>query len=154
MRLLSIVTLSVAVCVWTAGCDDQGDNYLEGSIADSYDLDFDKTRARLFESELSIEYVDGGEQGEMVALRVTLSLRDGPLSEGVVYDLKAEGSVSRGQGMGSDLPDLESGEIELDEYSGKDGSKVKGTFKALFVTSDNTRKNLRGGFSAVLEVVQ
>lgn len=136
-----------------AGCDPTGDNYIKGSLAATHDMGFDETRARLYESELSIEYVENLKQGEKVVLRLTVSRRKGELAKGDVYDLTSDGDIARGQGFDSTLPDLESGELELLDYSPEDGSDVRGSFEAVFITTEKTRKTLRGGFSAPLEVI-
>jgi hypothetical protein len=149
-RQLAVLATLMAL---TFGCEDDGDNYLKGSVTKSYDMGFDMTRVRLYESELSIEYVDERRAGEQVAARVTLEVTGDPLATGVAYDLAERGDVSRGQGYGSPLPALQSGEITLSDYSGEDGSRVAGRFNAVFATADGTTQTLRGGFSAELEVV-
>lgn len=148
------LTLLIALCFAVQGCDDSSENYLKGSLTDSYDMSFDKTRVRLYPSELSIEYVKSSEKSEKVAFRATLDVSGGPLADGTVYDLKNRGVVNRDHTLGSPLPDLESGELKLAEYSSEDGSAVEGTFKAIFVTSDKSKQTLRGGFAADLEVVE
>jgi len=146
MALLAVLVLG--------GCGGVGANYLDGSLAASYDLTFDEVRVRLYDSELSVEYVVAADQGEMVALRVTVEVSGDPsLSEGGVYDLLERGTVGRGEGFGSALPELESGELELDRYSSAAGDEVKGTFSATFVAADESRLNVHGAFLSDLEVV-
>ena len=78
---------------------------------------FTSVRARLYPSELSIEYVaDAEDEGEKVALRVTLNVVQGLPETEVVYDLFADGNVGRGEGYGSGLPDLDSGTLELTAF--------------------------------------
>jgi hypothetical protein len=141
------------LCVFLSGCEGDSDNYLSGSMTKSFDMDFDSTRVRLYESELAIEYVDDSDQGEKIAFRVTINSGEVVLESGTAYDLVTDGTVSRGQGYGSPLPAVESGTLYLDAYSAEDGSPVSGSFNAKFVASDQTVKTLRGGFSASLEVV-
>lgn len=151
MRYRSIWLL---LCLALLSCDETGDNYIEGSLAKKLKIDFDDVRVRLYQSELSIEYIEkDGDSGEKVSLRVTLKVSAGPLVEGGSYDLKSAGTVSRGAGYGSPIPEITSGELSLDDYAGEDGSKASGEFKALFSTDDKTQYTLRGGFSAKLEVV-
>ncbi len=148
------LTAIIILCVVFGGCEDTGDNYLEGSMTKSFDMDFDSTRARLYESELSIEYVADSDEGEKIAFRVTINSGEVVLESGTAYNMVTDGSVSRGQGYGSALPELESGTLYLDSFSEEDGSNVSGTFNARFIASDQTIKTLRGGFSASLEVVE
>ena len=151
-RTFEIILILAAV--FLIRCEDDGDNYIKGSLAENYDMSFDEARVRLYPSELSVEYVVDSEQGEKVALRVTLRVSGSTLSPGETYDLVKQGTIGRGQGFGSPLPAMESGEIELEEYSSEQGSCVKGSFEALFIASDKSRQSLRGGFSADLEVVE
>jgi hypothetical protein len=137
-----------------SGCEGEGDNYLSGSMTKSFDMDFDSTRVRLYESELAIEYVAESDEGEKIAFRVTINSSEVVLEPGTAYDLATDGTVSRGQGYGSPLPDIESGTLYLDAFSEEDRSNVSGTFNAKFIASDQSIKTLRGGFSASLEVVE
>ncbi len=148
------VTATVLICALLGGCDDDGNNYLSGSMTKSFDMDFDTTRARLYESELAVEYVADSDQGEKIAFRVTISASEVVLEPGTVYDLATDGTTSRGQGYGSPLPEIESGQFYLDAFSGEDRSPISGSFTARFLASDQTIKTLRGGFSTSLEVVQ
>jgi len=147
------VGLAAAVFAAAASCDKESDNYLDGSLTESYDLDFDDVRIRLYTDELSIEYVAQKSQGEQVALRVTVDANEVQLAAGTIYDLKTQGSITQGAGYGSPLPDLESGDLTLAKYAGTQGSAVVGNFDARFVTDTGTMLTLRGGFAASLEVV-
>jgi len=153
-RSARTVVLVSALLAALTSCDEQGDNYLDGSLTDRYDLGFDSVRIRLYPSELSIEYVANGSQGEQVALRVTLDSGAAPLAADTIYDLTVHGTITQGDGYGSPLPELESGNLTLGKYSGTDGSRVKGKFDARFLTDNGTMLTLRGGFSAKLEVVE
>ena len=136
------------------GCDPETGNWLDGSLSDSYDLRFDHVRARLYESELSVEYVVDAEEGEKVALRITLDVRQSMPEVGVTYDLFTDGDVGRGEGFGSSLPDLESGTVEFEEFVADPGNPISGSFEAVFVTVDDSKYSLRGGFESELEVVE
>ena len=105
MRIAVPILILLVFGAWLASCDES-DNYLRGSLADSYDLDFDDLRIRLYQSELSIEYLVDSEQGEKVTLRVTL--KDAGLAADKTYNLKTQGTIGRGQGFDSNLPDLQS----------------------------------------------
>jgi len=141
---------ALAVAVLLGGCAVQTD-YLDGSLVDLFDLGFTHTRVRLYDSELSVEYVDSARQEE-VALRVTVD-NEGDLAEGDTYDLVARGQVGWSDSFGSSLPDLESGELRLSRYDEVDGEPVRGSFEAVFTSPDETRMSVLGGFSAELEVV-
>ncbi len=146
------ITAALAAALALPRCTT-ADNYLDGSLADSYGIDFDYTRIRLYSSELSVEYIQDSEGGERIALRVTVDVAGQPLSEGGSYDLAERGTVDRGQGFGSTLPDLESGELTLDRYAAQNGAEVKGSFDATFVAADDSTLTLRGGFAAEMELV-
>jgi len=148
-----MTVLAAAALAAAASCDRDSANYLDGSLTESYDLDFDAVRVRLYTAELSIEYVANGSQGEQVALRVTVDANDAQLAAGTVYDLVTQGSITQGDGTGSPLPDLDSGDLTLSKYAGTAGGKVEGKFDARFVTDVGTTLTLRGGFSAKLEVI-
>lgn len=139
----------------TAGCDKTGDNYLEGSVTDSYNMGFDKVRVRLFPSALSIEYVKNSDNGEKLPLKVTINYPEGEIAAGRDYNLLTEGSIARGAGYDSSpLPTLESGTVHLDSFSGADGSETTGDFEAVYIATTGAKINLRGGFSADLERVE
>jgi hypothetical protein len=149
-RLLALVGCLVLAAA--IACDETGDNYLEGSLTDSYSLGFDSVRIRLYTSELSIEYIADSSQGEKVALRITLEGAES-LVAGTQYDLKTQGSITQGEGFGSPLPELQSGDLKFSKYSLEDGSSIKGKFNALFLTDNGQTLTLRGGFADKLEVV-
>lgn len=155
LRLARLPLLLGLVLLFSlAGCRGQGDNYLEGSLADTYAMTFKTTRVRLYESELSIEYVAGRDQGEMVTLRVTLARDGSPLEARTDYNLATQGTVGRSEASGSPLPDLESGGITFSRVGTLDGDEVAGQFSGVFETPNGSRLTLRGGFSSALEVVQ
>jgi len=151
-RVCLLLTLFAVLAL--GGCGGVGSNYLDGSLSASYDLTFDEVRVRLYDSELSVEYVVAADQGEMIALRVTVEVDgDAALAEGGVYDLLERGTVGRGEGFGSALPELESGELQLNRYGSADGDEIKGDFSATFVAADESRLNVHGAFLSQLEVV-
>jgi hypothetical protein len=143
-HLIAVTGLLLAA----SSCDDS-ENYLKGSLVDEYGIDFDDIRIRLYESELAVEYLSGG-QGGKVTLRVTVE--NTGLAQGKTYDLKTQGTVTRPD-FETELPDLESGSLALDAFSPQDGAAVSGTFKAIFATAEQNRLSLRGGFKGDLEKV-
>ena len=131
-----------------SGCKDDEDNYIDGSLVKNYNISYDSVRARLYSSSLSVEYMSDS----VPALRITLHADDLILAAGKTYDLLEYGSVTRFDDLGS-LPELQSGELTLTEFSETDGAPVAGNFHAVFVTDNGVTLNLRGAFAVDLEVV-
>ncbi|MCK5689950.1 hypothetical protein KAI87_11805 [Myxococcota bacterium] len=152
-RILALSGALLLGLLSLSACGDEGPNYLEGSLADSYSIEFDSVRARLYESELSIEYVESSGGDEKISLRLAIRRNAAELAEGGSYDLVDISTVSRGSGYDSDIPTIESGAIRFDRYAESDGSKIEGEFDALFEMTDGSKKTLRGGFETTLEVV-
>ena len=146
--LLRAALLLCMVCS-VAACEEEGDNYLEGALTKSYDMKFGDTQVLLYTSDMAIEYL----QGDKMPLRVTVKLASDGLNTGVTYDLANAGTVSRGIGYPSELPELESGSLQFSKVALEDGSDIKGTFEAVFLGTDGSRMSLRGGFAAPLEVI-
>lgn len=137
----TLLTCAVGAC----GISDK---LLDGSLGDFYDLGCQSVRARLYDSELSIEYVK--ETGE-VPVRVTVRRAEhDPTGSGTV-DLGMFGDVT-GVSEGADIPAFSRGELELESYRPEDGRKISGLFDAVF-TSGDTEVSLHGEFSTRLTVV-
>ncbi len=143
MRWLPLVAL-------LGGCHAGQSEYLDGSLVEVFALSWDHTRARLYESELSLEWVDSARQ-DQVALRVTAP-NDGRLALGKL-DLAAHGHVGLADEASTTLPGLESGELVLSRWEEVEGGRVKGDFDASFEDADGVRLAVVGGFDADLEVV-
>jgi len=137
----------VALSLSAVGCQEEGDR-LEGSVSDRYDLSFSHTRARLYDSELSIEYV---REDEQVPVRVTVDRGDDVSLEAGTYDLKNQGDV-RGRVDQVKLPALFSGQLEMETFSAEDGAAIAGRFDTRLTAADS-RVTLRGEFTTELEVV-
>jgi len=131
-------------------CDDGPPNDLRGSLTEIFDLGFDATRARLYDPELSVEYVDRERSGR-VALRVTLR-EPATLTEGR-HDLVARGDVGLADEVRSQLPPLVDGELVLTAWDPAPGGVVVGTFRATFETPDAQRLAVYGAFDTALEVI-
>jgi hypothetical protein len=142
-----IVGLMVAVALVSAawGCRSQV-NSLEGSVSSRYDLSFETTRVRLYDSALSIEYVR--EDGQ-VPVRVTLTRRESSTIGSGSYNLVERGDV-RGRVDETRLPPLVSGSLELEMPNREDGSRVQGSFDVRLQAEDTTL-TLRGKFTSDLE---
>ncbi|MEO1267482.1 MAG: hypothetical protein AAFX99_05245 [Myxococcota bacterium] len=140
LGLLALLSLGSAVAC-TEG------NTLEGSLGNFYDTEYDSVRARLYPTEVTIEYArDNGQ----VPVRVTLRYQDVPPPTGR-YDLLSLGDVT-GRSGDNDMPPLVSGFVEFDSLGTTEGSEVVGSFEATFQTGDDT-SGLRGTFDTTLEVI-
>lgn len=148
----TISALFFALVVVAAGCDDQGDNYIDGSLVKNYHISYESVRIRLYADDFAVEYLSDSIEG-VAALRITLNTDGLIVAAGKTYDLLEYGSITRFSDLGS-LPELQSGELTLESFSETDGSTAAGNFHAVFVTEDGTTLNLRGAFKAPLEVVQ
>ena len=145
-RNLTSSLLLGLVLVSLGGCADE--NALSGSLSDFYNVSFDGVRARLYPTELAIEYIR--ENGE-VPVRVTIEVDEGERLTTRTYTLPEKGGVTGRSGT-NDIPPLDTARIELEEYAGADGTPIVGTFDASFLTGDDTT-SLNGVFDTTLEVV-
>ncbi|MGF1465132.1 MAG: hypothetical protein ACFCGT_03275 [Sandaracinaceae bacterium] len=141
---------AVVLGVLAAGCEDRGGS-LTGSLGAIYDTRFVTVRARLYESEVSAEYVrsDG-----TVPVRVTVDRSEVGLADGVVGLIElGQADVSGIARDGTPIPVPAEGEVTLDEAPLVDGQTLRGSFLARFPTRDRTF-SLSGSFAAPLEVVR
>jgi hypothetical protein len=139
---LVILLAMVGLCA----CSDSGGT-LSGSLGDYYDLSFDHTRARLYSSDLAVEFVAADGQ---VPVRVSLSRGDG-LAAGT-YDLEQRGDIT-GQRDDTRIPRFISGTLELSKFSASDGAAIEGSFEAKFATGRD-ESTLDGEFATTLEVIE
>jgi hypothetical protein len=145
-RLAHLVVISAALSL-LGGCSDAGGS-LDGSLDSVYDISFNKTRARLYSSQFSVEYVANDGQ---VPLRVTIDRGEEPIGERS-YDLKEHGDVT-GQRGDQRIPRFASGKITLNRYEPHSGGRVEGTFNAKFKTRRDTL-TLSGTFDTTLEIIE
>jgi hypothetical protein len=132
-------------------CSDAGGS-LSGSLGDYYDLSFDHVRARLYSSELAVEFVAADGQ---VPVRVSVdrASTDGGgagLAAGS-YKLQDRGDIT-GQRGDTRIPRFISGTIELSKFDPRDGEPIEGTFEAKFETGRD-ESGLSGDFTTTLEVI-
>ncbi|MBA2665273.1 MAG: hypothetical protein H0U74_23495 [Bradymonadaceae bacterium] len=143
---ITVVVLLALVFAGLSACD-KGEGELSGSVSEFYDISYHHMRARLYSSELAIEYVR--ESGD-VPVRISLRREAFALAPGT-YDLKLNGDIS-GQSRHHELPRLESGRIELKEFRAEVGFIVRGEFSATLRAGD-TKASIRGSFEAPLEII-
>lgn len=140
----------VVICVsmlFVMSCGGQRGGKLSGSLLDFYNAEYSTVRARLYSSELAIEYVR--EDGE-VPVRVTV-LRDQGLVQGKTFKLPAQGNLT-GRVGDTDLPELAASEVTIDTFEIVDGTRVQGSFTASFRLGMDTA-SLSGEFETELEIV-
>lgn len=140
---------SVLLALLTAGLFGcAGDNTeLDGGLGAFHDLTYEHVRGRLYDSDLSIEYVRA--TGE-VPLRLTVDRAVLDLDATGVIDLGESGDITGSSG-GSPLPPFEDGSLTLRVY--QPGYHVVGEFTATF-DANGTQVSATGAFDAVLEVVE
>jgi hypothetical protein len=137
LGLLSLISL-------LASCDTDG-NGLRGSLSTFHDLSFSSVRARLYSSELAIEYV---RENQEVALRVTVRRAEIEPGPGVEADLATQGDVT-GATAGTPLPPLTAGTVRFSRFSAAADSTVRGHFDARF-EAGLTEVGLTGDFDVPL----
>ena len=145
IRQCLILVLSVVLATLMA-CDDEGDNFLDGSLVKNFNVKYKTIEAVLYPDGLAIEYVSSK---DVAALRITINSTNAVLKKGKTYDLAKYGSVTRFNQYG-ELPDLKSGELTLTEFSEKEGALVAGDFNAIFKTDNEGSQTLRGAFRTKL----
>jgi hypothetical protein len=131
-----------------AGCSEEP-NALHGSLDEVYDITFEKVRARLYSSELAIEYVD---VSGAVPVRITLRLKETTVLPEQTYDLGVLGDISGRTDNDVEIPRFTSGDLELKEYVEEAGARIKGDFDAEFAGTRDVL-GLNGDFDTVLEIV-
>ncbi len=146
MRRVVWMCACLSLAAGLVACEEE--DALQGSLTEVYDTSFSTTRARLYPSELSIEYVR--EDGQ-VPVRVTVRREDGVLGVGT-YVLGTRGDVT-GRSGDVDMPPLAGGSVVLERFGGQAGSTVEGRFDARFLTGEET-SSLSGSFVAPLEVIE
>ncbi len=155
-RLSGLVLMGTVVAMVATGCAD--DNSLSGSLTDFYGVTFDDVRARLYDSELTVEYTrDNGE----IPVRVTVRFAPDERLQSRTYDLDQRGSMvgligQRGTVTGrshdTDMPEMLSGSVTFVDLSLKEGGEVTGYFEATF-RAGSDKVNLSGAFETTLEIV-
>ena len=153
MRNVFIIIVAALFSVLLGSCEDEKNNYVDGSIQKNFKISFKGVRARYHYSsgeptDLAIEYYQNEAE---VALRITIHATGG-VASGKKYTFPEQGKIGRDDTFGP-LPESYTGSVTLDEFSGKDGGTVKGSFESKFVTDGGTEQTLYGAFSTKIEVV-
>jgi hypothetical protein len=142
------VLLMALFLATAAGCTEE--NSLSGSLGDFYRLQFDLVRARLYSSELSIEYVS--KSTGAVPVRVTLRVDEQEPRAGKTYDLGEHGDISGRLTDGMEMLPLVGGELTLEQFEPELDARVKGSFEARLRAERDTL-SLSGTFDTELEPV-
>lgn len=145
-RVAALALLALAALLAPA-CADEGFS-LDGSLGAVYPLTADRVRARLYPSELAIEFVR--ESGE-VPVRITVRRADGEVVRPGSVDLGRYGDVT-GSLASREMPPFDGGELIFDQVGRHDGAALSGSFTARFVAGRSTY-DLHGTFATRLEVV-
>lgn len=146
MRALATV-LSAGVLL--AACGDG--NSLEGSISESFSLEFDKVRIRKQNLALVVEYlhdIPGGTEKTCQVVLDTdgLNVGDNSTVKGSIFKERVQ--INR-VGSGGDFPPIQEGQIYFDTFRFKDKGKVKGEFDAVLEGG----RTLRGDFEGKVEEI-
>lgn len=120
---------------------------LTGSLERFYKLNYTQVRARLYASELAIEYVN--ENGE-VPVRITV-IRSPKLGRERVFTLPEDGRVN-GRVKDTDLPEMNDGMVTLTSFTVEQGALLTGEFGANFQVGEDTAA-LAGTFETTLEII-
>jgi hypothetical protein len=139
---LTLIAMIVGVCA----CSETGGS-LSGSLGDYYDLSFAHSRARLYSSDLAVEFVAADGQ---VPVRVSIMRDEEGLAAGT-FNLEEQGDIT-GQRGDTRIPRFISGTVKLTTFSAKDGAPIKGNFTAKFETGRD-ESTLDGEFTTNLEMI-
>ncbi len=143
--------LIIGAALGLAGCGGPP-NSLEGSIGESFPLDFDRVRVRKQDEHLLIEYLKdlGGTTHKM--LKIVIDTDDLNLGDGTEITDEAfleHVVIQRHAAEGGDFPEVKSGAIRFRELGFDAGDRVDGDFDALLVNG----RTLNGNFDAELIIV-
>lgn len=153
---LLLVGVAALAGLLTAGCGDDPSNYIDGSLAASYDMKFDTVRIRRFSTEVSVEYVVNPGPGEELALKLAVNFELNEVRANSPIDLhQPSGSVDRNRVDGATFPDLcpqdeRPSTLTFESYGEVDGARIRGKWRLCFV---NGLDGI-GGFSDDLQVIE
>ena len=145
----ALLGIACLLALWA--CGGPG-NSLEGSIGESFSLDFDTAQIRKQDLNLIIEYLKNQNGGTSKVAKVVvdtenLVISGGGVIRGTVFTEHV--TLSRVTNAGGDFPPTQSGSIRFEEWNFKDKGTVSGQFDILF----NTGRTLHGNFENKVQEV-
>jgi hypothetical protein len=158
MTRSSVVLLVAAAVVATLACG-KGDNSLDGSLSEVFDLDVSTVHVLRNDDALVVSYEHNAGRDIDLVLRFTLALDQMPLQTGRTVNIagSTDGGTLRATFLHNAageparvLPDVSIGEFTLDR-GGNPGDDTKGSFSASFVSdgSYGSGRAVSGGFHAI-----
>ncbi|MDF1562022.1 MAG: hypothetical protein P1V51_03215 [Deltaproteobacteria bacterium] len=145
IRSFSLVSGLLLLALSGVACGG-GPDKLSGSLDEYYDLSFVETRARLFPSQLSVEWID---EDREVVVRATVNVNQVSLEGPATVDLALYGDLS-GRSGGTPIPEMESGTLVLDAYAPEAGAAVEGSLDAE-VIGQRGNATVSGQFKTILD---
>lgn len=143
---LSAVGFFVVSTAFLASCGGPP-NSLEGSIEESFSLEFDRVEIRKQGLSLLIEYLRDAKATtsadkvcKIVLDTENLPLKDNSVVKGDTFLERV--TISRVATTGGDFPDLRGGEIKFEKFEFKHGGHIDGEFSVVFVNG----RTLHGTF--------
>lgn len=151
---LSVVPVALPVALFAAlaaGCPE-APNSLDGSISESFSLEFDRTEMRRFGGvTLQLDYLRDIEGASIpdVVCKIVFDTPEGGVVAGEAIDIVAnDGIIERIAVGGEDYPELELANITFDV-----GGNEPGPAAGSFVSTFENGKTLNGNFDTELEDV-
>jgi len=124
-----------ALAVGSSACGGYG-NRLEGSISQSFSLDFDTDDIRKQDASLIVEYIKtSGQTRNKVAKMVFDTSNLNGLGKNSKIDgqlFKDRVVVQREAATGGDFPAIQNGELDFGDFEFKDKGKISGSFNVGF----------------------
>jgi len=141
---MSLHRLPALLLVGLAACGG-APNTLEGSVGESYSLDFSRVEIRKQDDFLLIEYLQDITGGTNKVCKIVVDTRgltikkDSTISGDLFLQVV---EVSRVAAEGGDFPAVKSGKIHFDDFEFHDGGHIQGNFEVVF----ETNRTLSGNF--------
>lgn len=148
-RSAHMLVTFVALALGLVGACGPGPSRLDGSLGQVYDIRFDQTRVRLYEGQLSIEYV---RRNGAVPVRVGVHLDPESRGRGGVFTIGEDAELSGSQPDGASVPTAQDGEVRLDAFEPRHGARVSGSFRSRIIAGGR-EYTLHGDFNAPLDDV-